>query len=369
MAFLGIAALSFPGRGTKLARGFFFQKVRDNPWWHGRMETHPSTSLLSRYSITFLGVAALLFSGTGLLLSGCQAPVIIQRGPLSVSSELWLDWPGSPANYLERQFAARKFPLAPREEDRQLFATYDVDRQVTWSTGWAATLDLSGVAWDSPRAGTLIHPRYVVFASHFPRRVDEELTFHDREGRPLVRKIVAKRKIHRIRTPDLSVARLDRPVPDTVATYPLFGLGTHSPHTLVGAPLIVTDQERRAHVFRINQVTRRQGFVIVVARPPLGRELGAAWQERLQRGDSGHPAFTLLGGRLVLVSTLKGGGWTCQGPFMGDGRLQNAVAGAILAMEREFGGEVSAAAEEKHDRRRHFPEEIPISLVGRPFSA
>ena len=237
--------------------------------------------------------------------------------------------PGSPSNYLKRQLTDLA-PEAVSARDKELFARYSKSGPSVWSDGWTSKLNFSGVAWDAPQAGTLIHPQFVVFASHFPRRKGESLTFHDRAGRPVKRKIFARAMINRVTNPDLTVAMLDQPVPSTVTHYPLLPVG-HDYRVLNGAPLLITDKERKLHLFRINRVSRN-GFEQIGARPALGHEYGSGLAERLEKGDSGHPAFVLVNGRLVLASTLKGGGWASKGPFFGGSKVQAAIQRAITKL-------------------------------------
>ena len=238
--------------------------------------------------------------------------------------------PGSPSRFLEKQ-SAQVIPVRPAESERSLFVHYDKNGQSWRAPHWASKLDFTGVAWDSAKAGTLIHPQFVVFASHFPRRKGETLVFHDRSGRPVRRKILGRVIVNRIKDPDLTVAMLDAPVPSSIRHYPILPPG-HNYRVLNGAPLLVTDKERKVHVFRINRVSQA-GYEQIGARPALRHEYGAAWGERLEKGDSGHPAFIILKGRLVLVSTLKGGGWASKGPFFGGQRNQRAMIGAMASLE------------------------------------
>ncbi len=296
---------------------------------------HPSTSLLSPYSDlpwnrgSFFARWVLLASVV-VGMAGCAGPT--QRGPLTLASSGWLIRPGMPQRYLDKELQA-VLPLQKGSGAERLFVFYQEKGQSQWFPNWAGKLDFTGVAWDDAKAGVLIHPQYVVFASHFPRRVGETLTFHDRSGRPIQRKLTARRRIHQIRNPDVTVGKLDQPVPDTVTSYPLLPTGIDY-RVLNGAPLLVTDKERKVHVFRINRVSQH-GYEKIGARPALGEELGSGWSERLERGDSGHPAFVVVGGRLVLVSTLKGGGWGTLGPFFGGERLQRAVLRAIATLEAQ----------------------------------
>lgn len=263
-----------------------------------------------------------------LILVSCEATS--KRGELTTVSEGWLIRPGSPAGYLKKQ-VGEIVPVASTSVSRDLFVRYDAQGGPTyWSPGWTATLDFTGIAWDNAKAGTLIHPQFVVFASHFQRRKGETLTFHERSGRAVKRKIARKAIIHRITNPDLTVAMLDRPVPSTITHYPIPPAG-HDYRVLNGAPLLVTDKERKVHLFRINRVSQ-EGFEQLGARPALGHEFGAAFSERLERGDSGHPAFVVVQGKLVLASTLKGGGWASKGPFFGGDRIQRSLMAAMAKL-------------------------------------
>ena len=115
------------------------------------------------------------------------------------------------------------------------------------------------------------------------------MIFHDRQGLPVRRKIVSKSIIYRIQSPDVTVAKLDSPVPSRITHYPLLPMG-HDYRVLNGASLLVTDKERQVHLFRINR---------------------------------------------VMVSTLKGGGWASSGPFFGGVRLQTALIAAIAKLNTE----------------------------------
>ena len=300
---------------------------------------HLSTSLLGAVIPHFLGIAALGFLshpakvrllaflavvGLTVALSGCQPPGL--GGPKEMAPTPRELRRGGPAEYLNAQLRSL-IPSVPKAGDKQIFAHYAAKNRSVWASNWTRALDFSGVAWDSSKAGTLVHPQFVVFASHFQRRLGEELTFHDRLGQPVRRKIAAKVVVHTVRSPDVTVARLNLPVTERVAHYPILPAGFDY-GVLSGAALLVTDKQRSVHLFRINRVSQ-EGFEELGARPALGEEFGAAWQERLEKGDSGHPAFVVIKGKLVLVSTLKGGGWSSTGPFYGGQRLQSAIVAAM----------------------------------------
>lgn len=229
----------------------------------------------------------------------------------------------------------RLAPFIPGPMDKALFLHYDAKGLARWSNNWTRNLDFTGVAWDSSKTGTLIHPQYLVFASHFQRRIGEEVVFHDRAGIPVRRHIAAKRTINRMGDPDVALARLDRPVPDSIAVYPLLPEGPDY-KGLLGAKILVTDKERKVHLFWLNRLDAfKSGYLSVGARKGLGHELAERWHERLIGGDSGNPSFLIVDGKLLLLSTLRGGGWGAKGPFFGDRQLKATLAKAMREMEAE----------------------------------
>jgi hypothetical protein len=77
----------------------------------------------------------------------------------------------------------------PSAFKKQIYASYGESSVVTRQNNWAKDLDFSGVAWDDPQAGTLIHPRVALVATHFKsnRGVGSSITFHDSQGVPQTR--------------------------------------------------------------------------------------------------------------------------------------------------------------------------------------
>ncbi len=190
----------------------------------------------------------------------------------------------------------------PREAKKQIFNSYDVNSVVTRRNNWAKDLDFSGVAWDTTRAGTLIHPRVALVAKHYPRSVGSSITFHDNLGVPQTRII---EKAVNLQSTDITVLLLDY---DTIgcAVYPI-----PSSQDLIqwssilgGTKVIATVQSRRLivqHLYNTDTVT---GF---------GRTCStvtpAELCESMVTGDSGHPTFLVYGDNLVLL----GLHWTVTG--------------------------------------------------------
>lgn len=255
------------------------------------------------------------------------------EGPLTLAGDSWMFTPGSKVSYLDRQLRDLA-PEIPAAGDKELFADYRPDGPSVWASNWTRRLDFTGVAWDDPKAGVLIHPQYLICASHYPRRLGSSVVFHDREGRPVRRTVTSRKRIGKIDNPDVTILRLNRPVPANVSHYPILPPG-YDYRLLNGAKLLVTDQERKVHLFRINRVNMKSTYELVGARKALPSELDARWHEHLEKGDSGNPSFLIIDGRLVLVSTLRGGGWGAKGPLYGGRRLQLGIEAAIAALERE----------------------------------
>ena len=182
--------------------------------------------------------------------------------------------------------------------------------------------------------------------------------FHDRSGLPCKRRLTHKKTIYRIGSPDVTVGQLDSPVPSTIAHYPLLPAG-YDYRLLNGAKFLITDKERRVHVFRVNRINQT-GYEEIGGRKGFGDRIHANWHKRLVAGDSGHPAFVIVNGQLVLVSTLKGGGWASHGPFFGGNTLQRAIIKAIDQLNGHQAGSDPTSADEK--LRAHEP-----SLSARPI--
>lgn len=183
----------------------------------------------------------------------------------------------------------------PRNAKKEIFNSYEVNSVVTRRVNWAKDLDFSGVAWDTTRAGTLIHPRVALVAKHYPRSVGSSITFHDKQGIPQTRII---EKAVNLQSTDITVLLLNY---DTVgcAVYPI-----PSSQDLIqwssilgGTNVIATVQSRQLIVQRIyNTDNNITGFVRTCS-----AVTPAELCEPLVTGDSGHPTFLVYGNNLVLL--------------------------------------------------------------------
>jgi hypothetical protein len=202
--------------------------------------------------------------------------------------------------YLLDQFNRFK-PSVFVATDTALFQTYSSAAVSPWRTNWLSNLDFSGVGWDSPYAGTLVTSQHVVFASHFQRPLNYPIVFHDRDGNPVTRTIASLRSVPNIfsYTPDITIAKLSSPVPDSVFSYPVLKpyLLTKMNTDLSGAPYLVSDKLRNIFVHKVSFMNTNS------INGTKDTSLPDFMSHILVSGDSGNPAFIIVEGMPVLMST------------------------------------------------------------------
>lgn len=207
----------------------------------------------------------------------------------------------------------------------EIFSSYDPGGPSLWASNFTLRLNFTGIAWDDSRTATLVSPLHVVMAAHYQRPVGSSLVFHDSGGKPQRRTLVA---VEKIGIADVAVGRLDAPLPASVKPYRL--LPPSADHgQLVGCLAVITDQHRRAF---LHEVAHIQGNGCSFRMPPASR-VSPHLVKNLVSGDSGNPAFLLVGGELVLIETHTGGG-----PGIGPFYSSPAVFAAINAAMAKLGG-------------------------------
>ena len=174
--------------------------------------------------------------------------------------------------------------------NNSLFSAYRPNAVSSWNGGWTRSLDFTGVSWTRKQAGTAITPRHIVFAAHFIPKSGTPLTFHDRSGNVHKRKVVKLISFRGRKAPeeyrsDIAVALLDSPLPPSIKTYRLLPPRTDYERTLIGSPVIVTEQGRRAFINKIRAFhTKEISFA-------KNENVPANLYKSLIVGDSGHPSF------------------------------------------------------------------------------
>ena len=168
-------------------------------------------------------------------------------------------------------------------------------------------IDFSGIAWDSPRTLTLVSPRHALMARHYQRKVGSKVTFHDRRGKPVTRKISGIENLMH----DIAVVILDANVPTTIKTYRLLPPGESYSELLRGSHALITAWAKGERKVRIHAIfSVHAGLVAFVD----AATLPAKFFEPLITGDSGNPTFLWLNNEPVLIETHTYGG-SGRGPF------------------------------------------------------
>lgn len=211
-----------------------------------------------------------------------------------------------------------------------VFKSYNPNGPVRWNQGWPWKFDLTGIGWDISTTVTAITPRHVVMANHYHRKVGDPAVFHDRKGKPhrrVIQKIVPTSKFGL--KSDVAVGLLDRPLPDSIRSYPLIKATQEEAKKLVGTHALVTEQDRRLFIHQIYLVS--ESFIRFRYDP----RLHDSKKKRLISGDSGNPSFLLTHGELALIETHTGGG-PGAGPFYGSTKMIAVLRKIIAQLDSNY---------------------------------
>lgn len=189
------------------------------------------------------------------------------------------------------------------------------------ATGWTQGMDMSGVSFNDTRTATLITPRHVVMAKHYARPAAAPVIFHDRSGKRIQRKIIG----FEAGAGDVMVGLLDEPVPSNYHSYALPASGS----TLIGRPVIVSDQKRNLFIHLVASISN--GTIAF----KHDKSESHGWSKNLVVGDSGNPSFVISGNELVLVETHTTGG-PGAGPYYGDPAVQQGVRDAVQKLDSAY---------------------------------
>ncbi|MEN8754850.1 MAG: hypothetical protein ABF332_02695, partial [Akkermansiaceae bacterium] len=216
---------------------------------------------------------------------------------------------------------------------RKIFDYYDPNADIRWAKwNWTNKLDFSGVAWDNPQHGnvaissseiTMISPEFGVTGhnlhhrgltnrshanAHIAHTANSPVTFHDRDGNKVTRVITSY--AHAYGT-NLTVVRLNQPLPPKVATYGLLpakkpdGTPVDWEQYLVGANVLIGGKDRTCLIYEIDTFTAflwdwSIKLKVNPSIPTICRRQG----DKFVGGDSSGPCFILINGKLFLIGTL-----------------------------------------------------------------
>ena len=187
---------------------------------------------------------------------------------------------------------------------KKIYSTQDFvnqiyDRKVKT---WVAGIDLTGVSpWNqfggATRAGTLISPRHIAFAQHFALSAtpgQNEIVFVTQDEQVVTRSIIAVTNA----AGDIGIGLLDSDVPATIGYHKILPRNWQDYLPSVsGLPMLHLDQEEKALVREATLITSNCGH-----KDPVD-PLRESFSEELIGGDSGNPAFFIIGGEAVFVLT------------------------------------------------------------------
>jgi hypothetical protein len=237
--------------------------------------------------------------------------------------------PPKAASALAGKIASETVEIVPEGWDfNYVFDAYKSEsnwRQKSgWARNWTRAMDMTGVAWNTDKAGTLITPRHIVMCLSHPHQVGDEVVFHDAEGNPHVRTVEAVSNLGTMKL-DFGVALLNEDVP--VTPYKLLPPSRDYGKVLPEAGVFVTSARAQLLVAKVNEV--RQGHVTYVENEKVRED----YRQKLRKEDSGNPSFVRLNGEPVLVSVNSLGGYG-GGVFLSD----PVVYGGLISMVDALGG-------------------------------
>ncbi len=189
----------------------------------------------------------------------------------------------------------------------QNFASSTYVRNPNAWTERVSSIDLTGISpWNSRegnrRAGTLITPRHIAFATHYSLSPGDTVHFVANDNTVVVRTVSA---IRTVSGTDITLGLLNADVPSSITHYPIISFSDFNKmitdEYLYRFATLVLDQEEKALVLDgINTYPLTQsGFPVrdSITQPRL------SFSEALISGDSGNPTFIIVGGKPVLIET------------------------------------------------------------------
>ena len=193
---------------------------------------------------------------------------------------------------------------------------------------WAADLDLSGISpWNSQggsnAAGTLISPRHIIFAQHFPVPAGPVGTgtvmrFVKSDNSVVERTLLARMNA----ASDIGIGVLSADIDDcTFAKVLPADYVTYLPNDGIRIPILGLDREEKALVRDVRRL-----YSILACHVPTD-ELRLSFYEDIIINDSGNPAFMIINDELVILCCWWYGG-TGSGPAV---HFHRAAINAAMA--------------------------------------
>ncbi|MGE9267636.1 MAG: Ig-like domain-containing protein [Verrucomicrobiales bacterium] len=292
------------------------------------------------YTSSAPSVATVSTGGLVSRVSAGKTTIEVQHGPVQVNVPLWLTTAtdSSEVRTYTSGVAGSARAATESELDDALDATdpatdirlYSAQDHATpaytrnasnWAT--AAGIDLTSVSpWNSTggnkRAGVAITPRHIVFAKHYQIGTGATVRFITADNTVVERTLTAKESLA---DTDLTIGLLDSDLPATITPCKVLPADweDYFPTGLEHLPALCLDQEEKALVTDCGYTNGN-----LVMRVPTDATRLSYYEPKIT-GDSGNPAFLLLGGEAVLLTTWWFGG-AGSGPFLPSYRTEIEAA-------------------------------------------
>ncbi len=280
-------------------------------WLNDTESSRPPTNRRS-----FLAALPALGLGFG---SSCSSPSQARAAvhPIALFPERGqpdpLDDParGSDPASLSAAIDRETLAAVPLSASHKIFDAYRPRGVSLWNLAWR-DFDFTGVCWSGTRSGSVVGPRHVVCASHYPKipggaayRPGATLIFTDPSGRPVPRTVVAAARAtpdpaSGQPSPDISCILLDSPLPPAIRRYRVLPFA--HPAALEGTHAVRTSYWGfKGSLIRIHRGSQNgYSASLVFYRDPAD----PAWKgPDLKVGDSGNPVLVLAGGHPCIVAT------------------------------------------------------------------
>lgn len=202
------------------------------------------------------------------------------------------------------------------------------------SSCWAADIDLTCVSRHKPTA-TLITPRHAICAEHY--KTGNSITFIGSDNSIVTRTVIGRKNVGPSNASDgyatdLHIMTLNADIPETLQFAKVLpsNILDYLPTIRTKHVACLTfDQEKKALITDLyNLTTTRASFIV-----PIDAQRNNFYEAKIS-GDSGSPAFLLIDGEPVLVTT-----WTFGGAGSGPAihALHTSINTAISASDTNAG--------------------------------
>lgn len=214
-------------------------------------------------------------------------------------------------SHVQNQFNSRIAGIESSTSTKSLWITRGDDKggwqwnPNVWTNNGNKSIDWTGMSpWNSMwaptapyvKAGTLITPRHIVYATHYEIAVGTKIVFVDKNNTIIERTLIESKNSGG----DIQIGLLDSDVPDSITHYPIVPESQILPRlsTVEGLPLVMFDQEDKALIADFNTLSFPQAFYYISK-----DNKRAEFYEMPIVGDSGSAGFIIVNNQPIVTIT------------------------------------------------------------------